>query len=259
MYVKKENEDSLERTINDDSNLIAKSSKKNDIPTINFKESNYEQYLKPIYYYECENCKKEYQKTLDVCDQCGSRYIKRIGTGRKCCYIDSDGKPLTPNNKYNYEVHFGGYNGDLTLVGSLFIMIFVIWPLLSIILNSLIGYSGWSLFIFCILSIIYSLFVVKKLGNNISRSKSLKVPKKYLLVKDCEYKLSKADSKLNKIVVDYPSKNGEILHLESHKYFGVNAVLQDKVDLIINPDDTEDYDIGFNLEKSIKNRLKRFW
>ncbi len=51
--------------------------------------------------------------------------------------------------------------------------------------------------------------------------------------------------------VKYHKKNGEEIVLRSREIF-YKYQLKEKADLLINPDNIEEYEIGFNLEEKLK-------
>ena len=280
MFEKKNSEDVLGNSLNNDNGLKVKSSKdefedngvssdnskeNTQALTVKYNEIDVTKHLKPIYYYECENCKKIHHTQIDVCPDCGSRFLKALNTGMKYCYIDNANKRLTPRynqilaNQRKYE-----YGIKKSLVGDL-ILAFGILPMFGILIasenvlskfiNNIYLSARISLFIFIVSLIIFGKFVFKKYGNDVQKEvKENNIPKRYKFIKDCKYTLEDKDSGISRMIVDYYTDNGNKVILKSHRYISTYQGFGDKVDLIINPDNLEDYNIDFNLDQKLKHK-----
>ncbi len=106
MFEQKKSNDDNKNELNNEDKLKVVSSKKNDDHPIYYKDLNIESDLKPIYHYECENCKKVFHDETQLCDNCGSKYIRKVDSGLRGCYIYSKGKRLIPKSKKSKKAVF---------------------------------------------------------------------------------------------------------------------------------------------------------
>ena len=149
MFEKKNNKDALGNDLNNDNSLKVKSSKdefedkgefsdnsKENMQalTVKYNEIDVTKHLKPIYYYECENCKKIHRTQIDVCPDCGSRFLKPLYTGMKYCYIDNANKRLTPRyNQILANQRKHEYGTNQSLVGDLILAFCIIMCFVALI------------------------------------------------------------------------------------------------------------------------------
>ena len=280
MFEKKNNKDALGNDLNNDNILKVKSSKdefedkgefsdnsKENMQalTVKYNEIDVTKHLKPIYYYECENCKKIHRSQIDVCPDCGSRFLKPLYTGMKYCYIDNANKRLTPRyNQILANQRKHEYGTNQSLVGDLILAFCIIMCFVALIgsqviiskfTNDLHASARISLLIFSCLLLLFGYLVFKKYGNDVQKEvKENIIPKRYKFIKDCKYTLEDKDSDISRMIVDYYTDNGNKVILKSHRYISPYQGFDDKVDLIINPDNLKDYNIDFNLDQKLKHK-----
>ncbi len=246
--LEQKNKNDTSNNLNSDNTIKAKSSKSSsDQKTFNLQEN-----LQPIYEYECENCKKIFYKNNGFCSECGSKYIKKIDTGKKYCYVNLNKRKSKGLLDFNSDVSHPFVDSP----GLFFLMLFgVPMLLLGILLHFNLDVDILP-DIIAILSviIIFPLFFIEKKRP----TKDLKIERpKYLYIKGLNYSIRRTSSDEIPYYIKIKDRVNDEKEMEieskDEKYL---IHRPEKVELLINCNDKEDYEIDFDLEKTIRRRYK---
>ena len=231
MFKQKNEEDSLGNYVEPTEDLKPIAAKNKEEKPICLKDINIEKDMKPVYKYECENCKKEFLHEVDTCDYCGSNFVRKKETDIKRCNVYIE-KPVYYDKVYKFIVK---------IVSALFIIL-TCFPNRNTITR--IGV------LICWIFLIVQAVKPKK-------PKQPKQYKKYnyIFIKGLDYTADRLVGLLGyrRIEVKYCLDDKRTLILRSKEPYDMKTLEHNKkVDLLINVDDNNDYMIGFDLEKKFK-------
>lgn len=212
--------------------------------------------------YQCKYCGRYLKEAYDNCPGCGSNKFDKIsnfGTTK-----------ITKVPDGGYKINLNNYKKDnlagilLMVMGTIFLSISVVTLLTfgsaSLIFSSEIGFLsfGFLPFIIDIPFIIIGFFILK-LGLNLNKKHKEKLRKvknlahNGILIKNLNYTVKKTGTIINGqpvycIEVIYENANGTKIPLTSEgKYDGRLSRGDGTVDLLIDPNDTSNYFIDFEI------------
>ena len=238
--------------------LKVKSNKNKYTPIVKIKNFKPEKDLAALYEYECENCKHLYSDKVACCQYCGSKFIKKVDSGKKYCYLDSGHIKLTssvvlPEHQKMLIVSF------ISLIVLISLIVAVAFSFNTFIEHKNVLYMCWLILEIMLITILSRFF-----SDIMDRIDGRNNHKTYLFIKDYDYgtRYDENHDDMSKkgpwsiVYVTHRLENGTELTLKSNLIVS-SEDKNKKVDVLINMDDYNDYEIGFDLDNKIKRFSKR--